>query len=970
MTTIRIALKTAYSEKFMGLCHECLPEALYPDSVMVHCSGPDDGEFAQWDLELLENGRYAFKSPYSGKYMGLCRECIDDALYDDSVMVHCSGPDDGDFAQWEIEPLANGKFGIKSPYNGKYMGLCHDCIDGAMYDDSVMVHCSGPDDGDFAQWEIFDISSGELQACVLPVTATGGQSGGSTSTGGTTVTTVGVDITTTIRVALKTAYSEKFMGLCHECLPDALYEDSVMVHCSGPDDGEFAQWDLEVLANGRYAFRSPYSGKYMGLCHSCIEGAMYEDSVMVHCSGPNDGEFAQWEIEALGNGRYGIRSPYNGKYMGLCHDCIDGAMYDDSVMVHCSGPDDGDFAQWEIFEIASGQLQSCIVPGTATGQGDGGSSAGGSESGGSGSGGSTSTGVGVGTNGVAVTSATTIRVALKTAYSEKFMGLCHDCVPDALYEDSVMVHCSGPDDGDFAQWDLEVLTNGRYAFRSPYNGMYMGLCHNCIEGAMYEDSVMVHCSGPGDGDFAQWEIEALENGRFGIRSPYSGKYMGLCRSCIEGAMYEDSVMVHCSGPDDGDFAQWEIFTIAGGEQHAFTLPKVAVTQGGGGSTFASLTERLQKILQGGWGGSSGTFDISTRLDEKQFEVYEQRQNSLIEIQDRVADLEDRCRVVMDRSFQFEMGLHEKSEIYIWLENMKKAVEDRDNFQVEIIGILGDLRRTLTDAKLVQSSLLSDRETMWQWWTNEQHGDGSLYASLRTERELREGAERELAGLRGKVTSLENQLDEMRQLKSINIAQLETLKGDLNGMLSEINIYRTQIKGFERANGHYESQIAYWKNLYDKSRQDLGQREEELRNERNNVRIKETQIRELMSNDEKSKGVIAGLRADYDDIYGRFHLLNTQGGGFNQSGQIEESIRITFREEFKKFLEQVRELEQGAESYEVALEERLGWAARFNKSLDDMIAGLEGFAESSVIEVIRQRTTSGYTVTESSSYEQG
>ncbi|MEM7799811.1 MAG: CBM35 domain-containing protein, partial [Chloroflexota bacterium] len=150
----KIALTTEFNNQYVGLCQNCVDGALYDESAMVHVGSPSAGIFAEWEIEPLENGRIAFKSLSSGKYMGLCRNCNPSELYSDSVTVHIESPDEGLFAQWEVETLENGRVAIKSPFNGQYVGLCRDCIDGALHQDSLTVHVADPNEGSFAQWEM------------------------------------------------------------------------------------------------------------------------------------------------------------------------------------------------------------------------------------------------------------------------------------------------------------------------------------------------------------------------------------------------------------------------------------------------------------------------------------------------------------------------------------------------------------------------------------------------------------------------------------------------------------------------------------------------------------------------------------------------------------------------------------------------------------------------------------------------
>jgi hypothetical protein len=106
---------------------------------------------------------------------------------------------------------------------------------------------------------------------------------------------------------------------------------------------------LEKLGNGNYVLKSVDSGKYAARCNNCIPGGAYPDSVFVHVTDPNQA-YAQWKLERLPNGKYAFMSADSGKYAARCNNCAPGAAYPDNVFVHETNVNAA-WAQWEIIII-------------------------------------------------------------------------------------------------------------------------------------------------------------------------------------------------------------------------------------------------------------------------------------------------------------------------------------------------------------------------------------------------------------------------------------------------------------------------------------------------------------------------------------------------------------------------------------------------------------------------------------------
>ena len=151
MAGIKIALR-ADSGKYAARCNSCIPDGAYPDSVFVHVADLAGSPWAQWELQHLDNGKYALKGD-NGKYMARCNTCIPGGAYPDSVFVHVTDVNSSPWAQWEIAQLGNGKYTLKAD-SGKYAARCNECVPGGAYPDNVMVHVADPNDAPWAQWDI------------------------------------------------------------------------------------------------------------------------------------------------------------------------------------------------------------------------------------------------------------------------------------------------------------------------------------------------------------------------------------------------------------------------------------------------------------------------------------------------------------------------------------------------------------------------------------------------------------------------------------------------------------------------------------------------------------------------------------------------------------------------------------------------------------------------------------------------
>ncbi|MEB3883084.1 hypothetical protein [Lyngbya sp. CCY1209] len=151
MPGIKIALK-ADTGNYLSRCNNCIPGGAYPDSAFVHVTELAGSPWAHWEIEHLDNGKYILKAD-TGNYLSRCNNCIPGGAYPDSVFVHVTDAASTPAAQWEIERLDNGKYAFKAN-TGNYMSRCNNCISGGAYPDSVFVHVADAASTPAAQWEI------------------------------------------------------------------------------------------------------------------------------------------------------------------------------------------------------------------------------------------------------------------------------------------------------------------------------------------------------------------------------------------------------------------------------------------------------------------------------------------------------------------------------------------------------------------------------------------------------------------------------------------------------------------------------------------------------------------------------------------------------------------------------------------------------------------------------------------------
>jgi hypothetical protein len=143
--TKMIALKSVYNGNYLALCRNCRG-VINVDSPYVHIDEQvvKAASEAHWALRKLDNKTYVLKSSYNGNYLSACHDCkihiplknkngtmatFYKSSRSDSALVRITEREveRDKHAQWDLIELANGKYGLKSTWNKKYLAVCHNC---------------------------------------------------------------------------------------------------------------------------------------------------------------------------------------------------------------------------------------------------------------------------------------------------------------------------------------------------------------------------------------------------------------------------------------------------------------------------------------------------------------------------------------------------------------------------------------------------------------------------------------------------------------------------------------------------------------------------------------------------------------------------------------------------------------------------------------------------------------------------
>jgi hypothetical protein len=159
-----------------------------------------------------------------------------------------------------------------------------------------------------------------------------------------------------VKVALKSADSGNLLARCNACVPNGAYPDNAAVHVPSAQipPPAYAQFNLQKLANGKYALQSVDSGNYVARCNNCVPGGAYPDSAFVHVTPVqlNSSPWAQFTLVRLSNGKYALQAD-SGNYLARCNNCIPNGAKPDNAFVHVTQAqlNGSPWAQWDVIVI-------------------------------------------------------------------------------------------------------------------------------------------------------------------------------------------------------------------------------------------------------------------------------------------------------------------------------------------------------------------------------------------------------------------------------------------------------------------------------------------------------------------------------------------------------------------------------------------------------------------------------------------
>ena len=155
------------------------------------------------------------------------------------------------------------------------------------------------------------------------------------------------------------------------------------------------------------------------------------------------------------------------------------------------------------------------------------------------------------------------KVALK-ADNGAWFARCSQCQKSVNngYPETITLHVKSEEPTEkFTQFEMHKLKDGEVAFKSD-NGMWVGMCTDCIVGGAKPDFITVHVKADKEDDIPSWskfQVEELGNGKIALKAD-NGKYVARCNSCSPGASYPDQVTAHMDDTSN-PFAQWEIVDV-------------------------------------------------------------------------------------------------------------------------------------------------------------------------------------------------------------------------------------------------------------------------------------------------------------------------------------------------------------------------------------------------------------------------
>ena len=305
-----------------------------------------------------------------------------------------------------------------------------------------------------------------------------------------------------------------FLSRCYYCWQSGSYPNSVFVHV--PEEemrrSAYAQWTPELLSDGKWAFKSDV-GTYLARCNGCVTGGKYPDMAFLVFS---DTKLAtsHWKVtpyvspadkflEEYPDGVVNLQAD-SGKYLARCEKCgtpNPSYPYDNSAGVHGENPIDP-IAIWSAVKIGD-------------------------------------------------------KIALK-GDNGLFLSRCYYCWQSGSYPNSVFVHV--PEEemrrSAYAQWTPELLSDGKWAFKSDV-GTYLARCNGCVTGGKYPDMAFLVFSDT-KLPTSHWKVSPINSFPIGVQinlQGENGKYLARCYGCGVQGKYINSATVHEKNPKSA-WATW------------------------------------------------------------------------------------------------------------------------------------------------------------------------------------------------------------------------------------------------------------------------------------------------------------------------------------------------------------------------------------------------------------------------------
>lgn len=371
----------------------------------------------------------------------------------------------------------------------------------------------------------------------------------------------------------------------------------------------------------------------------------------------------------------------------------------------------------------------------------------------------------------------------------------------------------------------------------------------------------------------------------------------------------------------------------------------AVPQDEHENPFTDLAEWLQGILgqsaqfNSNFQLKSGnSFNIVNKLDVEQLQTYTESQTVLSEIELELEELQSSVSQIMSSSRQVH-GTHSlirrgENAFREWLASIETAVQQREEVQNSLHELCLELRATLARAQDAHQLFLTERDELWSRWTALQHGElsESVKMLLKKEREAKEAAQAEVRLLREEVETLKRQLTRAQQtLESVDVTAMRKLEKELHVKLREQRTFQAELQGInQRIQARmvdYESRLEHWRKSESAWQKNLHQIQEELRMEREKAEALRRENALLLKQ--------AKAESEWQD---RVKKLGTQfmskqviEAQYIHKNQVRQLLKVVL----DSFAKQIHELERGAEQHEDALESRLAWTVRLNKTLDNL-----------------------------------